>query len=316
MKKLFIILSIIIVFSSCDFERTINIGEIPITPHMVINGLIYANADTSYLYITESRPIYRDSVDIWNNTKSGYKIIKNVDIDFRINDTHRSIKYIAEDTAYVSIGKIVAGDKVSLESVYNNQKIKSIALLPHAPEVISVDTIHISRIENNNLKEFIVFKVKIKDKPGSKDYYRLLVNNKLLYYSNGHLQDYSGSYYSNDPVLIGNFTDTNMGLSNRNDYSIFRDVSFEGKEYTLTFDVDKYSPQESLIDDRKDMWHLTVKLQSISEDLYKYYSSRQRGSQNWWDKVTEPVLIHSNIEGGLGILGACNEIQVFEYKNF
>ena len=328
MRKLFVILSIItVLFSSCDFEKVVDIGSVPITPHLVLNGLLYANKDTSYFYITKSRPIYnRDTIMTETNTDLEYDIIADADLNLNINGDVSHLKYSHADSAYILLGRLKEGDKVNVQSFYNGQELQSMAILPSAPEVISVDTASFNRIEYGRLKNYTMFKLTMKDLPDTNDYYRLLVNNEFYYLKGDTLQKYSSyysPYYSNDPVLIDGYTgstnSSGIGLASSlyNYFSVFRDVTFSGKEYTLSFYVENsvyywYPPEDSVTIKR----HLTVRLQSINEDLYKYYSSLQRSRQASSDKVSEPVVVHTNINGGLGILGACNEIKVFEYKNF
>ena len=297
MKYLLIILSsILIFFSSCDNEKIVDIGEVPITANMVINGLIYADSDTNYLYITESSSIYNDTADYWNPTK--FKIIKDVDVD--LNNDIESIKYSEADTAYVVIKRIDARDKISITSNYNGKEIRSTVEVPDAPEIISIDTTHFKRIEGTILENYILFNLKIKDKPNNRDYYRLIVDNSAIRYYDDYKSSYSGSCYSDDPLLNGAF-------------KTFRDVSFDGEEYNLTFYVSNYNYLFEEGSDIRNTWQLSVKLQKINEDLYKYYSSLQSNIGN--NGFTESKFIYSNIDGGLGILGTCNEINIFEYRN-
>lgn len=326
MRRIFIIISFVtILFSSCNFEKEVDIGSIPITPHLVLNGLLYANSDTSYFYMTKSRPIYSgDTVTQTMNNRWGYDIINNAELNLSVNGNARDLKYSDADTAYILLAKLKEGDNVKVKSFYNGNELQSMAVLPPAPQVVSVDTTSFNRIEYGRLRSYTMFKLTIKDIPARSDYYRLLVNNEFYYLRGDTLQrHYSYSYYSDDPVLIDGYTgssnNSNNGLisSFYSKFSVFRDVIFAGKEYTLSFYVENspdywYSPEESETLRR----HLTVRMQSISEDLYKYYSSLQRSQRVSSDKVSEPVVVHTNINGGLGILGACNEIKVFEYKNY
>ncbi|BES60971.1 DUF4249 domain-containing protein [Dysgonomonas capnocytophagoides] len=292
--SLIILSSIMILLSSCDYEKTVDIGDVSITPHMVINGLIYANSDTSYLQITESSPIY-------NNTfESGFNIIENANVDFYLNNTLHPIQYNKADSAYVLVEKIKSRDRINITSNYSGKKISSIVEVPDAPEIISVDTTHIKKIEDHvsGISNFILFNIKIKDKSNNKDYYHLLVQNKFIEVNTIYSYPYDGTCYSDDPLLSGA-------------YKVFRDVSFDGKEYNLKFYVKDYAQFFEGESDTKYLWQLSVKLQKINEDLYKYYSSLQSSYENG-----ESKLVYSNIEGGLGILGTCNEINIFENNIF
>lgn len=287
----------VLFFTACNFEKVVEVGEIAVDPHLVINGLIYAGADTTQFYVTESRTIYNP-----NNWYSGpFRVVHNADLSLSLNNEIHKLSYNKEDSTYIFVGCINARQKVSIESTYNKQHVSSSVVLPDAPDATLVDTIHFEEFNSLGANYYILFHVKLKDKPNTKDFYRLIVTNSFSYedevYGNSVINE---TAYSNDPLLAGTF-------------KVFRDISFDGKEYTLSFYVNDYSKQ--LETTSNSTWKLEVALQTISEDLYKYYTSLQRSSENQWNE-TEPVLIHSNIVGGLGIFGACNEINLFKYKNF
>lgn len=291
---LIIVLLSILMFASCDFEKTVYVDEKSISPHMVINGLLFAGADTCFLHITESRPIFTEST----NRSDKFKEIQNAEIDLKINNNTSDVRYIQTDSMYISLVSIKAGDKISLQTKYKDQAVSSEVIVPDAPEIISVDTVHVNRLDNGGFIQSILFNVKLKDKPGQKNYYRLLVSNKL-YYSSGYYPT-STTYSSNDPLLTGAL-------------SVFHNDGFYGKVYNLSFYVNNYPKEMKLynVDDYE--WHLSVKIQTLSEDLFKYYQSQQRDIEAGWNSN---VIRHSNIDGGLGILGACNEHSLFEYKNY
>ncbi len=323
MKYILILFLSSIFFSSCVYERVVDIGNIPIAPHLVLNGLVQAGNDTSYFYLTESRAIYGDTTTMWDRDKSGFTMIRDAHFNLNINgDTHR-VEFSRADSVYIFIGKLNAGDDINIQISQNDRHINTKTILPSAPEILSVDTARFQRIESGNLRKYIMFKIKMKDRPGSKDYYRLIVNEVYLSYSfwDGytHYYYYSNSFYTDDPVLKDGYTGTSgnsdIGLTSSvyNYYAVFRDVGFADQEYTLSFYVDDLGEeyQDDYYNGRE---RLYVGLQSISEDLYKYYSSLQRNRQLAWDNISEPVMVHTNINGGLGILGTCNEVKLFEYK--
>ncbi|MDL2215173.1 DUF4249 domain-containing protein [Dysgonomonas sp. OttesenSCG-928-M03] len=320
MKSLLILFLSFIFFSSCVYERVIDIGDIPIAPHLVLNSLVQAGNDTSYFYLTESRAIYGDTTTVWDRDKSGFTMIRNADFNLNINGNTHHVEFSHADSAYVFIGKLHGGDDVSIQISQNKRNINTKGILPSVPEVLSVDTARFQRIESGNLRKYIMFKIKIKDRPGSKDYYRLMINGVYYYQWNNEYNYYnSNSFYTDDPILKNGYTGTSgnsdIGLASSvyNYYSVFRDVGFADQEYTLSFYVDDFD-EESGNNYSNGREYLYVGMQSISEDLYKYYSSLQRNRQLAWNNISEPIMIHTNIDGGLGILGTCNEVKLFEYK--
>ena len=318
---LFVILTLMttIIFSSCNNERFIYIDDIPINPHVVLNGVIYAGSDTSYFYITKSRPIYNNNDSIWNGSQMntvGYEMIDNADFNLTVNQQPYFVEYSKADSAYTFTNKLKEGDNIDIEIIHKNERITSGAVLPPPPQVISIDTVSVKRVEYGYPRNYLKFDIKIKDNPGRKDYYRLVISGVTYSLENNQIRYFDNfvSYYSNDPVLTNGYTgassnsDILIQSSRYNSFSVFRDVMFADKEYILTFYVQNekrynYPGYEYLYECR-----MNIKLQSINEDLYKYYSSLQYNLQSSW----EPVKVHTNINGGLGILGVCNEIKIFE----
>jgi len=323
MKKSFIIIFILcILISSCEFEKTIDIGEIPITPHLVLNGLVFSEKDTNYFYVTKSRPIYSDSIQIWDSSKSLFSILDNAEVISEVNGVKRPVRYSASDTAYILVGKLHETDKIDIYVMHNGEQINSQAVIPSVPQVISLDTATVKRIENGYPQSYIRFKLKIKDHPGNKDYYRLLINNYSYYWiGDNRYSNYNyNQYYTSDPVLTNGYPDSNSGggliSSVYNYFSVFRDVMFEGQEYVLTFYINKYDTYTGGDPEIKNEFDISVKLQTISEDLYKYYSSLQNSWVSSSNQGSEPFIVYSNINEGFGIMGACNEVTVFEYRNY
>lgn len=79
----------------------------------------------------------------------------------------------------------------------------------------------------------------------------------------------------------------------------FNDKKIDGSTYTLTIgirDVFKDSFTEAFL--------FIPKLYSINADTYTYFQSINIASENNDSFITEPVMQYSNINGGIGILGA------------
>ncbi len=320
MKHSMIIFSFFsILFSSCYFERIVDIEEEAITTHLVFNGIFYAGRDTNYFHLSESYPLYNhnhDTGSIESNKPAG-KMIQDMGFTCEINGEKRLVEYDPSDSVYILPGRLQEKDSLLLRGMYQGKEIKSKTRLPFAPQVMAMDTATVIRFESNYLQECILFRVKIKKNPNENNYYRLLINNQLYYKELGEFHPWyqSNIYYTNDPVLINGYT----GISGKagigqvyfsdNFFSVFRDAMFKEEEHTLTFYVEKYpsSPIYNTIQN-----HMSVRLQSISEDLYKYYSSLQYSGSFSSGNTSTPVIIHTNIDNGLGILGACNEILIFE----
>ncbi|MDR3060445.1 MAG: DUF4249 domain-containing protein [Prevotella sp.] len=316
MKRLFYIILIISISApSCQFEREVETNIKPIEPHLVLNSLLFTERDSSYFYLTKSRSaFYETDTTWWGMQKKDFEYIGDAKFQLQVNGTTFNLKYSLKDSAYIYPAKLSSDDNIEVMVNQKDGELKSKAILPFPPSVLSVDTSKIHKLVNNVENDYLQFEVKIKDYPGQSNYYRLLVNMKIPYYGWVGWWN-SQQYYTDDPVLKNgmpsNVDDPDFNLIRfpENYLSIFRDMLFEGDEYTLTFYIDY--PYE-LFSNNESGGFILIKLQSISEDLYNYYFSLQR-NQYLGNEFNEPIVVFNNIEGGLGILGTCSETTVFNF---
>ncbi|MFV0591638.1 MAG: DUF4249 domain-containing protein [Draconibacterium sp.] len=196
--------------------------------------------------------------------------------------------------------KVTEGNEYSIK--VEHPKYESINAFTVIPEKANAWVSDINQKENG--REEVT--VTIDDKPG-KNFYRLLLlrGNKKDYDDTfGYGAGYSDVYRfsSNDPVL--NYNKVVNEESSFSDYpenihGIFNDELFDGKRYNL-----KFTPWGA--DD------LVIDIQQISEDLYLYYRSIRYSDWYGEDPMVEPVRIHSNVNGGAGILGSTNSNLIYK----
>ncbi|NDV97177.1 DUF4249 domain-containing protein [Dysgonomonas sp. 521] len=312
---------LIIVVSSCQYEREVDIDIITIKPQLVLNSLLFAERDSTYFYLTKSRSAFKDSNTFWRWEDSEFEYVEDADMQMTLNGESFQLKYSKVDSAYIFPDRLNANDNIELKVNQKDGELKAKTTLPAPPSIISVDTAKVYKSFGETKGNFLQFKIKMKDYPIETNYYRLLVDIGITLYSwsgwhNWYDSFYTSQYYTNDPILtngmppniISNFDIVKFP---ENYLSIFPDKLFENDEYTLTFYID-YS--YITLGDERDKGYVTVKIQSITEDLYNYYFSVQRNDYISSGGYNEPVVIYNNIEGGLGILGACNEATVFHLE--
>ena len=140
-------------------------------------------------------------------------------------------------------------------------------------------------------------KITFNDPEKIKNYYRIFVGVTDKCYGKSEL--YNGVYCYSDDIV---FSNSNMGLANTSRYNEFSDLLFDGETYTLTlcFYVGNSYDSSNIPDERE----ITVRLESICESNYKYYSSLSLFGLVGDGVFSEPVQIYSNIKGGMGVLGA------------
>lgn len=108
------------------------------------------------------------------------------------------------------------------------------------------------------------------------------------------------SFSSTDPVLIAG---TDVGVGETRTYftrAVLRDDLFNGTTRSITVRLETtIRPSE-----------FELRWVSISESAYRYYRTLERYYYAEGDPFAEPVQVHSNVEGGLGIWGGANVARV------
>ena len=162
--------------------------------------------------------------------------------------------------------------------------------------------------DGNLIEQFIYeieYEITVQDKNETSDFYALTTS-RTKTYSWGE-DFYQNELQTTDPVLSENINilDGAMGFDGLDNHSfLFTDKQISGQTYTLKFkETCKENPDGSTI---------SIYLYSLSQSYYQYILSIQKISGSTLEGALgnlgfgEPIRVYSNIEGGSGILGACN----------
>lgn len=150
-------------------------------------------------------------------------------------------------------------------------------------------------------------KLRLTDPSGEKNYYQLRVKGKipppLLFVDSVNI--YVESFQSSDLIFRDERLTTGWGGWDAYFSDVFDDSLFDGESYT--FEIDSYLfGGEGKVD-------YEVSLQSITEDYYLYQKSLLLYRISQSDSFSEGVYIHTNNQGGWGILGGvCGEVHHIE----
>ncbi|MHB9142298.1 MAG: DUF4249 domain-containing protein [Paludibacter sp.] len=342
MKSIKIVLSIfasLFIFISCEKDIEFN-GEIT-DPLIVVNSYITPDSVVS-AHISESRFFLKDSIT--------YKSINNADVAVWVNGVFKEKMNLVETGIYRGTYKPVVGETIKIiVNVPSKAEVSSETKIYPQPVINSIDTvgvwtgnrydIQISGYGNGTTMIYkydtiatvtghtINYTLKFNDNANEQNFYRLVVHtiehytvtDTIMHTSKDSIMNnyyfnftdvVSGNNTSNDPTAI-----IGGGYSSYNMYNAFSDELFNGKNYSLTFstneDVYKYSPEYTYGRETPDRKEIKIYLQSISRDYYLYLKSRAAGSggENFF---SEPVQIHNNIVGGIGILGSYTSSLVYK----
>jgi hypothetical protein len=214
--------------------------------------------------------------------------------------------------------KLTAGNLYKLEvEAPGFEPVYAQVAMPKPVEIIRVDTSYVTiRDYWDRHSSVISFTVTFNDPSAEKNYYRLVVKEAIGHtgsWSPGN--DYERGYYnvsveqgisslgSNDLAINphGRKDDDSFMGSAPNKHMAFSDLSFDGKEATVSVYIDRYRQP---VFDRKEFSLFEIELHSISKEYYLYQQSLGQFYYKHDDPFAEPVQVFSNIINGHGIFAA------------
>lgn len=314
-------------------EKTIEFNGETKEPLLVLNSfiradsIIMAEVSKSAFFLSSNTPAL-----ITDATVQAYSNGELIDELEHIGNGRYQLNYCPEVNEEISI----TAAKPGMNNINASTKI------PERTNVISIDTTYLN-VKETELIQYvendqgyydytrvgtlyiyeILFKLKFKDPPGIRNYYRLTGKIKIAnihdgYYGGGDYYN-DGNIYPDDPIF-GSSSNSVWGLENEtsNTYNIFSDDLIQGKEYQLKFTANaaKYDFFKEYAPDKPVHDTLFVNLQALNRDYYLYLRTLDAYWNSYGVEIfSEPVQIHSNINGGIGILGSYSDnLQVFVIK--
>lgn len=233
------------------------------------------------------------------------------------------------------------GDHIRLEATAENGKYHASAevTVPEPIESLHVDTCLAYLREDNKMIPCRQYKITLQDRPGEKNYYRLEIRNENSYRclwkehwqeENEALKDtlivdkQMSEIINREDVILtdghpGSYDDEENELfpTISNKYNLFNDNTFRNSQATLKVYTSLYQ-SDYLINqwkhDYKQIYRaqaITVRLLTLTEAEYRYLKALNcLEDGNYDDSLMEPVCLPSNVNGGLGFVGACSEASV------
>jgi hypothetical protein len=210
--------------------------------------------------------------------------------------------------------KPVPGSTYRLEvSVSGYTPVVCEASFPTPVPIISVDTLTQTRNEYDWEYHTWLTKIRFQDPPEEDNFYRLVVRRSFGMYNGDKFFPFSADIpvivYENemgwidteDPLLVPTEEYSLFGSDVPNTFSIFSDELISGKEYELAINISQSDPPVDT--SYHEFLHIKIELQSISRDLYMFLLSYEAHSTTEGAFFTEPVMVYSNVENGLGVFG-------------
>lgn len=233
--------------------------------------------------------------------------LEEVSGEVLVNGERKGNVEYAVDKGYYANVYPRPGDRVRL--IVRAKGLKEVsgkAVLPVEGIKVSVDS---SLLDAGGKLSKVYYNIRIDDTAQERHYYRLVIATETYQEVNGVMMNYHVEYSyntENNPLLSGG---NNYWLDGEdmNKYRIFNNESFEGKGYTMRVSVNarnteeiEYSRDGETVFQRNVMRH-RVKLIRLDESSYLYFKSVMLLDQG--EGIIEPVQVHSNVSGGVGIVG-------------
>ncbi|MHB9142758.1 MAG: DUF4249 domain-containing protein [Paludibacter sp.] len=303
----------ILLLNSC--EKEIEFSNKITDPLIVVNSIITPDSIIS-ANITKSK-FFLANNETFDN-------IENADVSVFVNGTFKEKMSYSANGKYMATFAPNAGDVIELKVKVNGMPdVNCQTVVSQKPDFISIDTTinnlsyytqtkyvtdslgNVIKIDtiSANLNFDMNVKIRFHDNANEINYYRL--SPKVLPgFNNSNSYSYGYVNVALEGVLSDNNDASNLiNISGSyNYYNIFSDEIFNGKEFTLTCTLNCYCTinlKDSVTP------YLYIDLQNINSDYYKYLYTRSMSSDSS-DPFTEKVQIYSNVNGGIGILGAYN----------
>lgn len=227
------------------------------------------------------------------------KILKDATVEYVATDGSKgSLLYNAAKEHYVTTKSFTPGTAVQLNIKHPSYpSVRSLVLFPETIKPTGTLSIAGGLDTSGNPADKLA--ISFADAGGVNNYYKI-----NLYYFNKSISSWVPlAVPRTDPSLAGynSIVQNDGGI-------LFSDDLFNGKSKTITINV----PLGYVITNPGDKYKITFS--SISEDLFMYYKSLQRAQDakaiNFQGGYNNAVVIHSNIDGGLGIIGTQSKEDV------
>lgn len=316
---IFIFALLMLVSTSCETIIDFNKGDIK--PKIVIYSVLMPDS-LIIVRLGSSTPVFEPDFKAPK--------LNNAEVKLFVNDNYvESLQYIGRNQSeynhtysfeeFQSRMKANPHDNYRVEvEASGYESVSANCFLPNTVEIISIDTSHAFYQPDPSWPDapswsVINCKLKFKDPPDIENYYRLYASYTTGRYSSDKSQPYSPErpvyvekhvlwgVGGGDPIINTKQEESFFEDEIYNEYSIFTDELISGKEYTLRLAVPNWPG--SIDTAYHEFVHYHIELQSISRDLYLYLRSSSAHRVKEGNFFSEPVLVYSNVENGLGILG-------------
>lgn len=255
------------------------------------------------------------------NNKKGYNLIKesvlpDAKVELTVNgETSYPMIYDTLMLCYQSNYTPAIGDRleVRINNAAGEQTVAHTEVpRPQKLEVLDVKTEILEKDEYltdgeniglGNNRGYVSMKLRLHDPVEEHNYYRLVIRGMV---KNGTSWD---AFLSSAPIFRDERLTSSWGAWNAYFSNVFDDSLINGESYE--FEIKTYILGWRQFNDNWPTY--AVSLQSITEDYYRYLKSMELYRISRTNTYSEGIYIHSNNEGGWGLLGGISgEVHIIE----
>lgn len=307
-NTIYLIMGSVLAYTSAGCEKNIDIDIDEIETMIVLNGVL-AEGESVQLYLSRTRHIL-DNMQI--------TAIKDATVEIVDADGLSDTLVYGEDQLYRAGSMTIAPGKTYTvkASAPGYERITATSRIPEPVSIVRLDTT--SSVDEWG-EQMFDFTVVFDDPPTETNYYMLSVSShyEISYIEYDYTLDTLYVDTEKDTVVMGYrrdsveyidvrnestwFESENLAIENEDNYQsriLFSDKLFDGKRYSIT---GRFYPW--FLWDANDSATVYFSLRAIDEHYYRYIDSRADHYYAKNDPFAVPVVVHSNIENGLGILG-------------
>lgn len=317
MKKpgLYMPIAAIMLFAAAACESDIKFKGSDVEPKIVIYALLNPDSLVT-VTIAESHPVFETRYEPRQITDASVRLYRDgglIETLTYVPVTAMPDYYPASRfSRYVSMShKPVNGSTYRIEvEVDGLESAWGETRLPEPVPVISVDT---GSVIIGEYASEVKIKLKFRDPAETFNHYRLTARALIGTYLGNKDEPYDPLFpvtvYDSDigygtysePLIAPRQEDDLFGMYLQNDFNLFTDELIDGKEYNLTLGYN-YSGPPAL--EYYEFIHAWFSLHAITRDIYLYLQSYSAQRQTIDNFLAEPVPVYTNVNGGLGVVGA------------
>lgn len=334
MKRLYLLLAAALLLSGC--EKQIDMDIEAQDAKVVVNARGEAGQPLK-VRLTYSRPVF--GTFYVPNGESYFKEVTDATVRLKAGGA----TYVAGrvEGGYSFVYSPQAGEELELSiDVPGHSTLKSSATVPQTPQVSNVEWRAESNIWSSELSFFL------DDNASTADYYaiRLLTHDTIYYtqYLTDSMYRMTDSVTARDTIISDSYAhfrcvdytvvsglsidiidseDPDAANTYYGDELRFTDANINGQRHKFTIEPQGYGgdywDQENHLDDETHRWtserknSMELEISSIPRDLYLYRSTVEAyDDSELMSLVGEPVQIHSNVEGGIGIFAISTRLLI------